>query len=850
MPLLHTDSIHSSLLYWDNMQRLFDQFHPKHYNVTWDLTNIKSERKVSGTVTITGEALDAGIKLHAAHLDIGEVSVNRAQVTEFSYQHGILEIPLDESGAVTVDIKFSLTVTDAMHGIYPCYYKLDGKTYELYATQFESHHAREAFPCIDEPEAKATFDIGIISSEPILLSNMPIKAKDGNLTTFDTTPRMSTYLVAFVAGDLQRKTAKTVNDVEVNVYATKAQPADSLDWALDHAVKTIEFFDDYFDIPYPLPKSDHVALPDFSSGAMENWGLITYRETALLAHPKTTGIDAKQYVATVIAHELSHQWFGNLVTMKWWNNLWLNESFATLMETVAVDNLHPDWRVWAEFASSDGVVALRRDSIDGVQPVEVDVDHPDEISSLFDGAIVYAKGGRLLRMMQVWVGDDAFRAGLKQYFSKFAYRNTVGNDLWQAIANASGKDVVGLMNAWITQPGFPLVRATIDGDMLMLSQERCFVGPRQASDQIWPIPLDANVSELPETMINKTIIVPATQDEVILINQHGNGHYVTLYNENLRERIIAAIHDDKLSDTQRAQFLHEQTLLARGGYLSSGELVPLLAAFENETSDKVWDALAMTLGELKKFVETDAAAEKNLRQLAGKLAVKEYKRLGWSAIDGEPESDIRLRSTVIGFMLYSEDAATIAQALELFENTPPEELDAELRPLVLSTAVRHGKNVPDIIDKLLALYRSTSQVDLRTDLASATTATRDEAAIAQLIDLLTDTETVRLQDQLFWYVDLLRNREARVKTWAWLRENWEWIKERFGSDKSYDYYPRYSASLLNLRSQMEEYRTFFAPMRSEPALKRTIDMGLLDLAGRIELIERDAPAVAAELAKL
>ena len=312
------------------MDRLFSQFIPEHYEIRWDLTRAHDKRRIAGTTTITGQqVVDGTIRLHAKDLNVSRVLVNQQEVSEFFTKNDELIIPHPGANQVVITIDFSLRLTDAMHGIYPCYFKVGGKQQELYATQFESHHAREAFPCIDEPEAKATFDISLVSDLPVLLSNMPIVSREANAATFATTPRMSTYLVAFAAGELQRATAHTASGVEVNVYATMAQPAASLSWALDHAARTIDFFDEYFGVPYPLPKSDHIALPDFSSGAMENWGLITYREVALLADPTTASVSSKQYIATVIAHELSHQWFGNLVTMKWWNNLWLNESFAT-----------------------------------------------------------------------------------------------------------------------------------------------------------------------------------------------------------------------------------------------------------------------------------------------------------------------------------------------------------------------------------------------------------------------------------------------------------------------------------------------------------------------------------------
>ncbi|MBF1023963.1 MAG: aminopeptidase, partial [Candidatus Nanogingivalaceae bacterium] len=434
--------------------RLLDTFIPHHYALTLDLTRAE-EKSFSGTVIISGESTGESISLHSKELTIHSALIDD-QPAEFS--HGEfdelrLSRPELSSGQHTVRVEFSGAITDAMHGLYPCYFTHDGVKKQLLATQFESHHAREVFPCVDEPAAKATYDVTLVTApELTVLGNMPVtesSERDGALTTaFATTPRMSSYLLAFVVGELHKKTARTKSGVEVNIWATPAQSEDTLDFALDIATGSIDFYDEYFGVPYPLPKSDHVALPDFSSGAMENWGLITYRESCLLADPKLTQESSKRFIATVIAHELSHQWFGNLVTMQWWNDLWLNESFANMMEYAAVDALHPEWRMWEDFATSEVTAALRRDSLDGVQPVQADVNHPDEISTLFDPAIVYAKGGRLLVMVRRLIGEEAFRAGLKAYFEKFAYQNTVGNDLWQELETASGQPIIDLMNTW------------------------------------------------------------------------------------------------------------------------------------------------------------------------------------------------------------------------------------------------------------------------------------------------------------------------------------------------------------------------------------------------------------------
>ena len=832
------------------MNRLFSQFIPEHYTIQWNLSRARDKRRITGTTIIVGQqVVDGTIRLHAKDLNISRVLVNQQEVSEFFAKNDELIIPHPGANQVTIAIEFSLRLTDAMHGIYPCYFKVDGKQRELYATQFESHHAREAFPCIDEPEAKATFDISLVSDQPVLLSNMPVVSQQSGVTTFATTPRMSTYLVAFAAGDLQRATTRTASGVEVNVYATMAQPAASLSWALDHAARTIDFFNEYFGVPYPLPKSDHIALPDFSSGAMENWGLITYREIALLADPATASVSSKQYIATVIAHELSHQWFGNLVTMKWWNNLWLNESFATLMEYLATDALHPEWRQWDEFASNEGVAALRRDCIDGVQPVQVDVSSPAEISALFDGAIVYAKGGRLLRMVQTWIGDDAFRRGLTDYFTKFQYDNTTGDDLWQCLSTASGKDVGALMNTWISQPGYPVVRATLADGKLTLSQEQFFVGPHQPNNRLWPIPLGANDSRIPDILADASVAVSYAGSDMLLLNAANTGHFITLYDDELRGRIMREILAGTLESSVRAQYLNEQLLLMRGGLLPSSTLVDLLSVYKNESDQKVWEIISLALSELKKFVDRDTAAEHMLRTFAADLARMQYTRLGWSMAQGEPEQDTKLRAIVIGCMLYGEDVDAIRQARELYHANTLEQLDAELRPLIIGAVVRNDQQPHNIVRTLLQAYEDSTSAELRSDIASGVTATRDYSELKHLTRLLTNTRVIRSQDTIHWFVDLLRNREGRELAWKWLRDNWKWIEKTFASDKSHDYFPRYAASLLMTRQQLAEYREFFTPLRNDQSLVRAIDMGLLDLEGKLDLIDRDAPGVIAALSR-
>lgn len=839
------------------VSRLITQFKPEHYSLY--LTLDRTGRTFDGTVTMNGLLATGAerISVHAKDLTIKSTIVDGKAAEFTAGKNDELHITQPDlaQGRHIVVIEFSGSITDAMHGLYPCYYEHDGEKKELLATQFESHHAREAFPCIDEPEAKATFDVTLTTkSDVTVLGNMPIKTQeqtDGQLvTTFETTPRMSTYLLAWVTGDLHRKTAVTKHGVEVNIWATPAQKPSSLDFALDIATRTIDFFDDYFDTPYPLPKSDHVALPDFTSGAMENWGLVTYREVALLADPATSSISSKHYIATVIAHELSHQWFGNLVTMKWWNNLWLNESFATLMEYIAVDALHPEWNVWLDFATGETPMALRRDCLDGVQPVQLDVHHPDEISTLFDSAIVYAKGARLLRMLQHYIGDEAFQLGLKAYFAKHAYGNTEGDDLWQALGAASGKDITNFMNTWISQPGYPVVSATQNGDELTLSQERFFVGPHEPSDQLWPIPLNASSSALPALLEERELTFERATSAPLRLNVGDSAHFITRYSDNLMAKLIEELETDQLAPLDRLQLLHEQSLLTRAGLITSDKLLPLLDAYKHETTEAVWDIMCLTIGELKKFVEQDEASEKKLRYFAGQIARAQFERLGWEPREDESETDTKLRANIIGLMVYSEDPEVLATTRELYESSSLEELDPELRPLILGAVVRYSQQPQQLVDTLMETYATTSSSELQLDITHGVTSTRDETIIQHLLEQVQSGKIIRHQDAFRWFVYLLRNRNGRTLAWDWLRGNWQWIEKTFGGDKSYDDFPRYAGNSLTTREQLEQYREFFTPLQAELALKRVIAIGISEIEGKVALIERDGPAVRETLLKL
>jgi aminopeptidase N len=835
--------------------KLIEQFIPSAYDLSLEFD--REKRIFGGMVIITGQALDEKtITLHSKQLDIKSIEVNR-QPADFSFgdcDSLIIQRPSTDAGVQTISIAFGGDITDSMHGVYPCSYEYEGAKKELIATQFESHYAREAFPCIDEPAAKAIFDLTLITETNVtVLGNMPIKSQEeseGKLVTkFDTTPKMSSYLLAWVFGELHSKTAKTKDGVEVNVWATPAQSSASLDFALQIAVKSIEFFNEYFDTPYPLPKCDNVALPDFAAGAMENWGLVTYREIALLVEPNITSIFSRNYVALVIAHELSHQWFGNLVTMKWWNDLWLNESFATMMEYVAIDNIQPDWDVWSDFNDSETIVSLRRDSLRGVQPVQCEVHHPDEISTLFDGAIVYAKGARLMRMLRQYIGDEAFQKGLKQYFKKFAYQNTEDKDLWAALSESSGKDIADLMNKWLSQPGFPVVSVEVSDDKIKLSQSKLTDDSEQAADALWPIPLNSNYPELPDLMTEKTIEIDRKTREPLWLNRDNTAHFITRYDKDLLQQHIKGISDASRGRTDRLQLLNEQSILARAGIISSADLLPLLDAYKNETDEPVWGIINMAISELKKFVDTDTDSEKKLKQYAKSLAQGQFARLGWDIKPDEPESDSKLRLFIAGMMLYSDDEEIVNQAVAIYNSKPFEQLTPEIRGIELSAFIR-GCSDETIVKDLLKKYSKTTLADVKLDLCNGLTSVRDSKLIAIVLDSVKDPSIVKPQDVFRWTAYMLSNKYSRQQTWDWMRKNWEWIEKTFASDKSYDDYPRFAAQALLTQQQLEEYKQFFLPLRSIPVLTRNIDMGIVEIQNRVNKMTKDGPAVRAALMNL
>lgn len=833
-----------------NVTRLFEQFHPENYQLELNLD--KDKLVFSGKVTIKGKKVgrpSQRITLHQKDLKITKASLAKhdkkgdaeAPITRINTQKSFDEVRLHSDGLIypgsyTVTLEFSGKITDAMNGLYPSRYKDDGQDKVILGTQFESHHAREVFPCIDEPEAKGTFDLALhTDKDEVVLGNTPVKSEEvsgtSKTTIFEQTPIMSSYLLAFVVGNMDYKEAITKDGVAIRVYATPDK-VDQVDFGLDVAVKSLEFYNDYFGIPYPLPKLDMVALPDFASGAMENWGLVTYREQCLLVDPKNTSLPNKQYVAMVVAHELAHQWFGNLVTMHWWTDLWLNEGFASWIEYLAVDHIFPDWEMWAQFVTDEQQAALRLDALANTHPIRVPVHHPDEIRTIFD-TISYAKGSSVLHMLHNYLGPANFQKGLHLYLKKHAYQNTHTHHLWEALSEASGKDVAAFMKNWTTEPGFPVVK--LEGDRV--SQQPFYLAqPSQPADTIWQVPL------LTEPRHDKELLDKASGQlpSGTLLNSGRCGFFRVAYDPETIHKLALQVKKGAMQPTDRLGMLSDSFEVAKAGYGDTLGSLELLASYADEDNAAVWDIIGMAIGDLRGVMGTDDEIRQSMKPFVAKLVKKQLDRLGWEPKKDESHFDTLLRPSILGFASFAEVPEVLAEIQKRFKAmTKPEDCPPDLRGVIWNTIARHG-DAKDF-DTFLKWHHQSTNSELRVTLSAVMTGFEDPKLTARALAIV-KTKDVRLQDAAYWIAYAFMNRFARDTTWQWMQDNWDWLEDNLGTDLSFSRFPIYAARVFTGDKHLKEFKAFFEP-RVSPTLERSIKQGIEIIEWHTAWYNRDHDSV-------
>lgn len=840
-----------------DVKRLFQEFQPKHYVL--DLIPDRDAKTFKGTVIITGQKIgrpSQRLTFHQVDLKITKATItkhDKKDDAEIAVDRINLHKTFDEvrlhanqmiyPGQYTIRMEFKGKITRPMNGMYPSFFQYEDNEHQIISTQFESHHAREVFPCVDEPEAKATFDLTLTTpADETVLANTPVAkqsvANGKAITSFETTPKMSTYLLAFVYGDLGYKEATTKDGVVVRAYATPDN-VKFTDFALGVAVKTLEFYNDYFGLDYPLPKADMVAIPDFAAGAMENWGLITYREQCMLVDPENTGLSTKQYVAMVVAHELAHQWFGNLVTMRWWTDLWLNEGFASWIEYLAIDHLFPEWQMWTQFAVDEQQRAFKLDSLEHTHPIEVPVHHPDEIRTIFD-TISYSKGASVIHMLHQYLTPEVFRDGLRHYLDLNKYANTDTVDLWSAMEEISGKPVKDFMHAWTSQPGFPLVHASVESDSVTITQERFYVNPETSakSTKTWPIALLGGNGMMPELMTDKITAVTLPDSHSFKLNRGQSGFYRTTYNASHLERLGELIKKGRMSPLDRLGVLSDLFESAKAGKADTVDALHFLEFFEEESDSAVWDVIASGVIGIRAIFDDEELREL-MKPFIRKLVAKQLVRLGWTPKDGESHFDTLLRPTIIGMAAGADEAEVVKECLKQFNELEAKDIDPDIRGVVYTTAVRHGDE--KTFDKLFDMHENTTLSEEKTTIAAALTRFERPELIKRSLKLIT-SDSVRLQDVSYWVAYSFSNRFAREATWKWMIKHWDWLDKNMGSDLSFYRFPMFAATAFSTLEFLEEFKKFFLPLK-KPASERSINQGIEVLTWQAAWKARDLKEV-------
>jgi len=741
-------------------------------------------------ITASADRPTDKISMHAAELKIkscriihgGSKTKARTKLDKKSEQLHIA-IPARIGGTFQIEIDFAGTLNDRLLGFYRSVYKVGGKTRYLATTQFEAADARRAFPCWDEPDAKATFDIAIIAENRYTaISNMPAVSKKrlGGKTRhqFDTTPVMSTYLLYLGVGEFEHISGKS-GRTTVRVVTTQGNKSRGR-FSLGLGMKLLESYERYFGIKYPLPKLDLIAVPDFAAGAMENWGAITFRETILLYDSKTSSAKTKQFIAEVISHEIAHQWFGNLVTMKWWNDLWLNESFATFMATKFVDKFYPDWDLWDQFVEDAMNEAMGLDSLKSTHPIDVQVGSPAEIREIFD-AISYDKGGCILRMLEHYVGEPSFRRGLQNYLAKFKYKNAVGDDLWTAIGRASGKPVKAMMNNWLGQPGFPVLEVSQNGTSVRLNQRRFLLEPdARRSGGLWQIPVKVRAGGRSQDRLmasrSKNIRVP--KDSVALANPGRTGFYRVKYDDAMLLDLKMLVDTKGIAHVDRWAVQNDLFALCLSGDSTVGSYLDFVDAYFEEDSYLASANVAHNLYYLSLLTYGDPSHEKIRGHAASYLGYLLCK-LGWGPKRADRHTDTLLRSFAISALARLGDRSVSMEAEYRFEKflKQPDSLRPDLREAVFSAVAWNGG--ARIHSRLTAMYKKAGTQEEKLRFLGAMCASRDKRLLARTLDF-SQTPHVRSQNMHLPVMRVAANPYGREILWPWLKGNWRSLAKKVG----------------------------------------------------------------------
>ncbi len=821
-----------------NSYRLPVHVRPERYRIMLkpNLENFTFEGEE--TIYLTLEKSTKEIILHSADLKI-ECEDAKVLYDEKSETAKLIfkkNIPV---GKHEVFLKFKGILNDKMRGFYRSKY---GENKHLATTQFESTDARRAFPCFDEPSQKAIFDVTLmIPAKTVAISNTIetsiLEHESGyKIVQFAPTPKMSTYLLAFIVGDFEYIEDKRANGDVVRVFTTPGKKEQAR-FALDVAIKCMDFYEDYFKIPYPLPVLDMIAIPDFASGAMENWGAVTYRESTLLIDADKSSVANRQWVALVIAHELAHQWFGNLVTMEWWTHLWLNEGFASFIEYLAIDEIFPDWDIWTQFVSTEMSDAFSLDALVNTHPIEVEVGHPAEISEIFD-RVSYSKGASVLRMLWKYLGEKDFQKGLQLYLKKHAYGNAQTEDLWKALEEVSGKPVGKIMANWTSKPGHPLITVEESGTHLKLTQSRFFSSPisKKQDEQssrasrtktIWSIPLDGQLmdkktrSHIGSGKLN--------EGEVSLVRVD----YPHEYLKKLESKIT------QLSAPDRLGLIRDSFDLSQAGNSPTTLALELAQTYKDEEDYTVWSTLTGHIAQLDSLLVYESFYESFKvygRDIYGLIA----KKMGWEKRVNEKHTDTLLRGMVLNILGSFGDEATIKKAQSLFGK----KVDPDLKGVVYNLVAENGER--NEWSTMVKMYKKEENQQEKDRLGRALGKFKSKVLLKRTLEF-SISKHVRFQNTLGLISSVWGNPYGRYLAWEFVKSNWKMLKERYAGGHYFTrvFQPAGEFTKISDARDIES----FVRKNPVPETKRTIAQALEQIYSNVEWLKRDKEKIKSLLTK-
>ncbi|MFZ4810038.1 MAG: M1 family metallopeptidase [Ilumatobacteraceae bacterium] len=740
----------------------------------------------SGVVDIDITVLEAAdfLLLNAAELDISAVTVGGAPAS-FTLEPATERLRIHaaiEPGDTSVHIEFTGVLNDQLRGFYRSTFRDDdGVEHVIATTQMQTTDCRRAFPCWDEPEFKAVFDVAlVVAPHLVAISNgaerSRVERADGtHEVRFNETMPMSTYLVAFVVGPLEVTDPVIVPRLgggEIPVRIVHVPGKSSLTaFGLEIGAFAVEFFQRYYDIAYPTDKCDMIALPDFAAGAMENLGCITYRENMLLVDPTSSTQADQAVVADVVAHEMAHMWFGDLVTMRWWNGIWLNEAFATFMEVECVDAFRPAWQRWTAF-NLERTVAFDTDALASTRTVEFPVEAPDECDGMFD-VLTYQKGASLLRMLEQYLGTDGFRAGINRYLRTHLHGNTETGDLWDAIEAANPETPVRqVMDSWIWQAGHPLISARLRDGRLVLRQERMTLG----GDDLGPdlattflVPLHLRNGDEPWTVLldgAELIVDLPHPDAAVVVNAGGHGFVRVAYDDELRARLLGDTLAT-LSTTERYMLVDDAWNAVVSGRLPAVDFLTFVGGFAHERELAVWQGIGIGLRGVGRLLDGEARVAYQARVRA--LVRPVFESLGWDRQPDEDDLTSSLRGVLVGMLgALANDVEVQERCRAILEH--PDGVDPEL--VATATSVVASVGTDDDFDRFLAAFRTapTPQEQLRALYALAEFPT---AAQMQRTCELAMSGEVRTQNAPFLLSRAIANREHGATAWEFVRRHWD-----------------------------------------------------------------------------